>query len=65
MDSSKKDSGKLVRCMDWHLLSAFDLSQILLVGGSLLDPCCLSGPPVVKSCKWLLLVLGRVGIFGE
>ena len=33
MDSSEEDSGKLVGHMDWHLLSPFDLSQILTVGG--------------------------------
>ena len=35
MDSSKKDSGKLVGHMDWHLLSYSDLSQIFPVGGGL------------------------------
>ena len=48
MDSSKKDSGRLVGHMDWFLLSPFDLSQILLVGGSLLVPHSLPGPPVVR-----------------
>ena len=38
MDSSEKDSGRLVGHMDWRLLSPFDLSQIILVGGSLLVP---------------------------
>ena len=28
--------------------SLFDLSQILLVGGGLLVPCSLPGPPVIK-----------------
>ena len=31
---AKKDSGKLVKQMDWNLFSPFDLSQILPVGGS-------------------------------
>ena len=34
--------------MDGRLLSPFDLSQILPVGGGLLVPCSLPGPPVVK-----------------
>ena len=33
--------------MDWCLLSPFDLSLILLVGGSLLVPHSLPGPPIV------------------
>ena len=31
-----------------HVVSPFDLSQILLVGGGLLVPCSLLGLPVVK-----------------
>ena len=31
-----------------HVVSPFDLSQILLVGGGLLVPCSLLGPPVIK-----------------
>ena len=31
-----------------HVLSPFDLSQILPVGGGLLAACSLLGPPVVK-----------------
>ena len=43
MDAREKDSG---RWSDrWCL---FDLSQTLLVGGGLLVPCSLPGPPVVK-----------------
>ena len=34
--------------MDWCLLSPFGLSQILPVGGSLLIPCSLPAPPVVR-----------------
>ena len=31
-----------------HVVSPFDLSQTLLVGGGLLVPCSLPGPPVIK-----------------
>ena len=31
-----------------HVVSPLDLSQTLLVGGSLLAPCSLLGPPVIK-----------------
>ena len=48
MDSSEEDSGRLVGHVDWRLLSPFDLSRILLVGGGLLVPCSLPGSPVVK-----------------
>ena len=34
--------------MDWHLLSPVDLSRTLPVGGGLLVPCSLPGPPVIK-----------------
>ena len=47
-----------------HVVSPFDLSQTLPVGGGLLVPCSLPGPPVVNSsCKWLLWGLARVGRF--
>ena len=52
MDSSEKDSGRLVGHVHWRLLFPFDLSRILPVGGGLLVPNSLLGPPV--SCKWLL-----------
>ena len=48
MDSSKEDPGRWIGYMDWCLLSPFDLSWILPVGGSLLVPRCLPGPPVVR-----------------
>ena len=48
MDSSEEDSGRLVGHMDWLLLSPFDLSQILLVGGGLLILCFLPGSPALK-----------------
>ena len=38
MDSREKDLGRLVGHMGWSLFSPFDLSWILPVGGSLLDP---------------------------
>ena len=48
-----------------HVVSPFDLSQTLLVGGGLLVPYSLPGSPVIKhSCEWLLKGLGRVGSFG-
>ena len=46
--SSEKDSGRLGGHMDWSLLSPFDLSWILPVGGSLLVPHSLLGLPVVR-----------------
>ena len=54
MDSSKKDSGRLVGHVDWSLLSPFPfsfsllLSQILPVGGSLLVPHSLPEPSLVR-----------------
>ena len=47
-DSSKKDSGRLVGHMGWSFLSPFDLSRILLNGGSLVVPCSLPGLSVVR-----------------
>ena len=47
-----------------HVVSPFDLSPTLAVGGGLLVPCSLPGPPVLNnSCKWLLWCLARVGGF--
>ena len=43
----REASGRLAGHMDWHLLSSFDLPQILPVGGSLLVPHSLLGPPVI------------------
>ena len=49
-----------------HVVSPFDLSQTLLVGGGLLVPCSLPGPPVVKhACTWLMWRLARVGVFSQ
>ena len=47
MDSSEEDPGRLVGPLDWSVPSPFDLSRIL-VGGSLLVPCSLPGPPVAR-----------------
>ena len=47
MDSSKEDPGRLVGPLDWSFPSPSDLSRIL-AGGSLLVPCSLPGPPVVR-----------------
>ena len=47
MDSSEKDSGRLAGHEDWCLLSSFEVSQILQVGGSLLVLYALPEPPVV------------------
>ena len=47
VDSSEEDPGRLVGPLNWSLPSPFDLSRIL-VGGNLLVPCSLPGPPVVR-----------------
>ena len=45
-----------------HVVSPFDLSQTLLVGGGLLVPCSLPGPPVVKQLMQMVtLVPGHGG----
>ena len=47
-----------------HVVSPFDLSRILLVGGDLLIPCSLLGPPVIKQpMKMVNMVPGHVGWF--
>ena len=48
MDSSTKDSGRLVEHMDWGLLSSFDLFWILPIGGSMLVSHFLPGSPFVR-----------------
>ena len=40
--------GRMVKYMDWSLPCPSDLTQVLLVGGSLLVPGFLLGPPVIK-----------------
>ena len=44
-----------------HVVSPFDLSQTLLVGGALLVPCSLPEPPVVK--QMVTMVPGCGGCF--
>ena len=46
MDSSEEDSRRLVGHVDWRLLSPFDLSHIIPVGGGLVVP--YQGSPVLK-----------------
>ena len=44
-----------------HVLSSFDLSQTLLVGGGLLVPYSLLGPPVVKQLMQMVTVVAGQG----
>ena len=53
MDASKRDSGKL----DGHAVSPLDLSRTLPVGGGLLVPCFLPGPPVVKQLMQMVAIV--------
>ena len=47
-----------------HVVSPFDLSRTLLVGGGLLVPCSLPGPPVVKQLMQMVtMVPGQGGRF--
>ena len=47
-----------------HVVSPFDLSQTLPVGGGLLVPCSLPGPPVVKQLmQMVIMVPGQGGQF--
>ena len=47
-----------------HVVSHFDLSQTLLVGGGLLVPCSLPGPPVIKQLMQMVTkVPGQGGRF--
>ena len=49
-----------------HVVSPFDLSRTLLVGGGLLVPCSLPRPPVVKQFMQIVtMVPGRVGGFNQ
>ena len=49
-----------------RMVFPFELSQTLPVGGGLLVPCSLAGPPVMKQpCKWLLWSLARVDGFSQ
>ena len=46
------------------MVSPFNLSQTLLVGGGLLVPCSLPGPPVVKQLMQMVtMVPGQGGQF--
>ena len=46
------------------MVSPFDLSRTLLVGGALLVPCSLPGPPVVKELMQMVtMVPGQGGQF--
>ena len=54
MDAREKDS------LAQHVVSVFDLSGTLPVGGDLLVPCSLPGPPVVKQLMQMVtMVPGR------
>ena len=47
-----------------HMVSPFDLSRTLPVGGGLLVPCSLAGPPVVKQLMQMVtMVPGQGGRF--
>ena len=47
-----------------HVVSPFDLSRTLLVGGGLLVPCSLPGPPVIKQrMQMVTMVPGQGGQF--
>ena len=43
--------------MDGQAVSPFDLSRTLLVGGSLLVPYSLSGPPVIKQLMQMVTIV--------
>ena len=62
MDSSKKDSGRLVGLIDW-LLSAFDLSAILPIGSSLLVLHSLPGPPIVRELMRVSMISSGQGMW--
>ena len=47
-----------------HVVSPFDLSLTLPVGGGLLVPCSLAGPPIIKQLMQMgTMVLGQGGRF--
>ena len=49
-----------------HVVSPFDLSRTLLVGGGLLVPCSLPGPPVIKQLMQMVtMVPASVGAFNQ
>ena len=43
-----------------QVVSLFDLSRTLLVGGGLLVPCSLQGPPVIKQLMQMVTIVRRV-----
>ena len=53
MNFSKEDSGRLER----HVTFSFDFSQIILIGGGLLVPYSLPGPPVTKQLMQIATVV--------
>ena len=59
MDASE-DSGRWLDTM-----SPFDVSQTLPVGGGLLAPCSLPGPPVVKQLMQMQIVTMVPGQDGQ
>ena len=49
-----------------HMVSPFDLSRTLLIGGGLLVSCSLLGPPVIKQLMHIVTeVPGQVGSFSQ
>ena len=44
-----------------HVVSSFDLSRTLPVGGALLVPCSLPEPPVVKQLKQIVTMVPGQG----
>ena len=46
-----------------HVVSPFDLSRTLPVGGGLLVPCSLAGPPVKQLMQMVTMVPGQGGWF--
>ena len=46
-----------------HVMSPFDLSQTLPVGGGLLVPCSLPGPPVIKQLMQMVTMVPGLGGF--
>ena len=44
-----------------HVVSPFDLSRTLPVGGGLLVPCSLPGPPVVKQLMHMVTMVPGLG----
>ena len=47
--------------MDGHVVSPFDLSRALPVGGVLFIPCVLPGPPVIKQLMQMVTMVPGQG----